>query len=344
MEKLAKQTLFHGEARHASRSVTAMLAANEQVFASIRALAPLARQSAVMTFARGSSENACLYGRYLIESRLGIRCSSAPLSIGSLYDAPIAAAGGLCIAVSQSGASPDLLAAVTRARRGGAVVIGLVNDRHAPLVDLCDLVVTLEAHPEQCVAATKSCLSAMAAMARISAEWAGDAVLIDAIHALPEMLDTAWAQDWTPLVDRLAGAGHLYVLGRGCGLGVAQEAALKLKETCGLHAEAFSTAEAVHGPLALAGADLPVLIFAQRDETLSSSIAVAERFAASGSTVFCAGTCAAGAHELASLNASPGLQPIVLAQSFYRAVDSLASARGCDPDRPRHITKITRTH
>ena len=101
----------------------------------------------------------------------------------------------------------------------------------------------------------------------IAARWKDDALLLDALRATPAAMRATWQMDWSKLVNGLIGARNLFVVGRGVGLGAAQEAALKLKETCGLHAEAFSAAEVKHGPMALVGKDFPVLFLTQRDES-----------------------------------------------------------------------------
>jgi glucosamine--fructose-6-phosphate aminotransferase (isomerizing) len=134
------------------------------------------------------------------------------------------------------------------------------------------------------------------------------------------------------------------VLGRGLGLGIAQEAALKLKETCGLHAEAFSSAEVQHGPMALVGKDFPILLFAQNDATLAGSLEMAQTFRARGARVW---TAAPGDHHPDALPLAaaphPLCDPLLAAQSFYRAVNALALARGYDPDVPPHLNKVTQT-
>lgn len=337
-------TLMHTEAQETSQAVARMLSVNA---AEMRRLAERLRAKpprAVLTIARGSSDNACTYGRYLIEAATGLVGASAGPSLGSIYDAPADAAGMLCIAVSQSGASPDLLGAVRRVKDGGAIVVGLVNQPASPLSQLCDVVIGLEAGPERSVAATKSCLAAFAAMAWLAAEWTGDGALLDAVQALPEQLARAWTLDWSGLGDALQDARNLYVLGRGPGLGAAQEAALKLKETCGLHAEAFSTAEVLHGPMALVSEGFPILCFAQGDASLASSREMIAGLAGRGAHVLLAGTEVTGTDGLPVLAGHPALEPLLSLQSFYRAAANLSVARGLDPDRPPHLSKVTRTH
>jgi glucosamine--fructose-6-phosphate aminotransferase (isomerizing) len=135
----------------------------------------------------------------------------------------------------------------------------------------------------------------------------------------------------------------MYVVGRGLGFGSVQEAALKLKETCGLHAEAFSSAEVRHGPMALIKPGFPVLVFAQNDETREGIAELASNLVAARALIMTAGISVAGATTLPTLSAHPVLQPILIAQSFYRAANTLALARGYDPDRPPLLNKITET-
>ncbi len=141
----------------------------------------------------------------------------------------------------------------------------------------------------------------------------------------------------------LTPAINLFVVARGFGLGIAQEAALKLKETCGLHAEAFSSAEVKHGPMALVRAGFPVLMFSQDDETRAGIEQLAAEFAARKARVLLAGAKAHGATVLPTVVAHPVIEPILQIQSFYRLANNLSLARGFDPDRPPHLNKVTET-
>jgi glucosamine--fructose-6-phosphate aminotransferase (isomerizing) len=141
----------------------------------------------------------------------------------------------------------------------------------------------------------------------------------------------------------LSKARDLYVIGRGTGFGIAQEAALKLKETCGLHAEAFSAAEVLHGPMALVGEGFPVLVFSQNDQSRESIQAMTEYFSRSHARMLVAGFAAPGATALPTIAASPVLEPILMVQSFYRMAEMLSRARGLDPDAPPHLKKVTET-
>src|SRR5262249_29938966 len=230
-----------------------------------------------------------------------------------------------------------------RGKAAGAMIVALVNVESSPLARAADCTIPLCAGAEQSVAATKSYIAALAAIIHLVATWAQDAELLDALSAAPAQLQRAWNHDWSAALAHLQPARDLYVVGRGLGLGVAQEAALKLKETCGLHAEALSAAELRHGPMALVQAGFPVLMFAQNDETHGGVEALASELAARGAQVLLAGATAPQALMLDTEAADPAVQPMLIIQSFYRMVNALAVARGFDPDHPPHLRKVTET-
>ncbi len=235
----------------------------------------------------------------------------------------------LVLAISQSGRSPDLIATLEQARAAGAFIVGLVNAPASPLEKIAHITLPLHAGPELSVAATKSYIASLAALANLVAHWAGDDELTNQVDRLPQLLEQAWTCDWTPALGVLSNARDLYVIGRGIGFGIAQEAALKLKETCGLHAEAFSAAEVLHGPMALVGEGFPVLVFSQNTFTSLYKLL--------------AGFSAPGAITLPTVPASSVLEPILMIQSFYRMAEMLSRARGLDPDAPPHLKKVTET-
>lgn len=298
---------------------------------------------AVVTCARGSSDHAATFARYLIETRLGLLTSSAAPSVSSVYAARPDLAGTLVLAISQSGASPDLLATVNTARTAGAYVVALVNAESSPLAQLADEVLPLRAGVERSVAATKSFIASLSAIVQLVAAWARDAQLTAALQQAPQLLARAWELDWSAAITHLAYASDLYVIGRGLGLGVAQEAALKLKETCALHAEAISAAELRHGPLALVRPGFPLLVFAQNDESRAGVAALAAELAGAGADVLLAGGTAPRTTVLPALETHPVIEPLLFIQSFYRLANALSLARGGDPDRPPNLNKVTET-
>jgi glucosamine--fructose-6-phosphate aminotransferase (isomerizing) len=336
-------TQMYCEAQQAPAVVRQQIAANAERFERLgerlRQLAP----RAVVTCARGSSDHAATFAKYLIETRLNILTSSAAPSVSSVYDSTPNLAGTVFLAISQSGASPDLLATVRGARNAGALVVALVNAESSPLAQTADFTVPLCAGIERSVAATKSYIASLSAIIQLVASWARDSALLTALQEAPALLERAWELDWSAAVTRLRLSADLYVIGRGLGLGVAQEAALKFKETCGLHAEAVSSAEVRHGPMALIRASFPVLMFTQNDETRSGVESLATELAARRADVMLAGAQVPRAVILPALSATPVVEPMLIVQSFYRMVNALALARGRNPDQPPYLHKVTET-
>lgn len=307
--------------------------------ARVRSLAP----RAVITCARGSSDHAATYAKYLIETHARVITASAAPSVNSVYGITQDLKDCLFIAISQSGRSPDLLSAVAAAKASGAIVLALCNSPGAPLMEAADLTIELRAGPETSVAATKSYLATLTALARFVAAWTQNRDFAAKIDALPELMDQGWRADWSGAVPLLEAARNLYVVGRGLGLGAAQEIALKFKETCGLHAEAFSSAEVKHGPYALLGKDFPALLLAQDDASLAGVQALGAELVKREVPVLLAGAQLPGAVSLPLVPSAAELAPILMVQSAYRLIAQLAVRRGFDPDRPPHLRKVTET-
>jgi len=342
-EAAVETTRMFLEAQSASGAVRAQLRDDARGIAALGATMRALPQRAVVRCARGSSDHAATYAKYLIETGARVLTASAAPSISSVYGIDQDLRGCLFIAISQSGRSPDLLASVAAAKAAGATVLALCNSPDAPLVTAADHVIPLRAGPELSVAATKSYLATLAALARLVAAWTSNSALESAIAALPDQMDRAWELDWSGALPLLQTAEHLYVVGRGLGLGAAQEIALKCKETCGLHAEAFSSAEVRHGPFALLGPRFPALLLAQNDATRAGLESLGSELAARGIPVFVAGAASNGAHLLPTIDCPAEVAPILSVQSAYRMVATLSVRRGFDPDRPASLTKITET-
>ncbi|HEV8406914.1 MAG TPA: SIS domain-containing protein [Sphingomicrobium sp.] len=336
------KTAMYREAAEAPDCVENQLKRNADTLAKLaerlRARPPIA----MVTIGRGSSDHAATYARYLVETRLGVLACSLPPSIFSVFKAPLSLANMLCLAISQSGRSPDLIAAARAARDSGAIVVALVNDPHSPLAEIASTVVPQWAGPELSAAATKSFIASLSAIGQMVALWSGDEAMQSALQQLPAVLARAWDEDWSACREMLQSADHLYTVGRGLHLGIVQEAAHKLKETCMIHAEAFSSAEVLHGPNELAGKEFPVLLFSSEDATDASVKEAARRLGAQGASVM-----TAGGDDLSALPVPraphPALAPLVQIQAFYRMANALACDRGHDPDQPRHVQKVTHT-
>jgi glucosamine--fructose-6-phosphate aminotransferase (isomerizing) len=298
----------------------------------------------VVTCARGSSGHAATFAKHLIERRFGIPVAAAAPNIVSVYGRALRLDGQLFLAVSQSGRSDDLVEQARSARASGALTAAIVNATESPLAQACQIVLPMAAGPEKSIAATKTFVASLAVVLRLAAQWSGDAALAGAVERLPDRLAAAAALDWTPAIPTLQATRSLIAIGRGPTLAIAREAALKLKETCNMHAEAFSGAEVLHGPVALVANRYPVLMFTVGDETAPGLVELADNLAAKGASVHLAGGQAKGASLLPALSPDhPEADALCLIQSFYRLALELALKLGIDVDHPRHLQKITRT-
>jgi glutamine---fructose-6-phosphate transaminase (isomerizing) len=329
----------------------------------------------VVTCARGSSAHAANFGKHLIERHLGIPVAPAAPNIATVYQQRLDLDRQLFLAISQSGRSDDLVETAAMARAAGALTAAVVNDTESPLARACQLVLPMAAGVERSIAATKSFVSSLAVLLRLIAAWKSDRALAAAIDRLPDRLALAADLDWSAALGALAAADSLVTIGRGPTLAIAREAALKLKETGNLHAEAFSGAEFQHGPVALVSNRYPVLMFTPTDAAAAGLTELAADLTRKGGAVFrtesiphpirsgagrepmsraladtaFAAPLGRGRPEPASTSL-PALPPdhpegdaVCLIQSFYGLAIRLAEQRGSNADAPRHLQKVTRT-
>jgi glucosamine--fructose-6-phosphate aminotransferase (isomerizing) len=339
-------SLMLAEAREAPALVEAALredcALYEALGAALRARPP----AFVATVARGSSDHAASYAASLIGVLTGLVTATLPPSLVTRYGARLALGSALVVGVSQSGASPDLVQVMAAARAAGAVRVAVINAADSPLGAEAEWVLPQRAGPEQAVAATKSFVLTLVCLVRLVAAWTDDVALASALTRLPERLDAALACDWSAGLAILAQAERgAFVVGRGPVLAVAQEAALKLKETSWMHAEAVSAAEIQHGPRAVADGGFPVLAFALDDAGGADTRALAAELGRAGVPV-CLAThdpAGAGVHLPLPPPLHPMLDAIPAVLAFYGFAEALARLRGLDPDRPRGLRKVTET-
>ena len=303
------------------------------------------RPRVIVTCARGSSAHAATFAKHLFERHLGIPVAAAAPNIASVYHRSLDLRDQMLLVISQSGRSDDLIKTAAMARAAGAVTVAIVNDMTSPLAHTAEIVLPLAAGPELSVAATKSFVASLAAALQLVAAWTGDAAMTAACARLPNRLAEASELDWSEAIEPLARAISMVALGRGPTLAIAREAALKLKETCELHAEAFSAAEFQHGPIALVSSAYPILALAPTDESAASLAKLVADLRHKGAHVLVAASGDAGRGERLPVLASdhPDADAICLIQSFYAFLVQLAAQRGTDVDRPRHLQKVTRT-
>lgn len=332
------------EALASADAVAAQLAAPEPVKRVAAALRERDRQVA-LTVARGSSDHAASYFAGLAMSVTGVPVASLPMSIATLQQAPLKVEHQFALAFSQSGKSPDLVETMKALRNAGALTAAAVNVADSPLSGASEFTLPLLAGPELSVAATKSYVAMLAISAQLVAHWNGNTALLGAIESLPDALHAAGALDWSKAVEVLAGAEQMMVIGRGLSLAIAQECALKLKETSGIQAEAFSSAEVRHGPMELIDSAYPLLVFAPRGPTQQGLIELASDMRKRGAHVLLAAPDDVTERDLPLVTtADPLLDPIAAIVTFYVMAAALAQARGRNPDTPRHLKKVTETH
>lgn len=298
----------------------------------------------VLTAARGSSDHVCTLIKYAIEITLGIPVASTGPSIASIYGSKLHVNGALCLAVSQSGKGPDILSTAKSIRRDGAMTIAVSNGGSSPLATATQYAIDTRAGPELSVAATKTFVTSAVAILLLLGEWRRDQELLSSLFTLPRQLEVATRIDWAEVREVVANQPSMFTLGRGLTLGVSNEAALKFKETCQIHAESFSSAEVLHGPVTIVADKFPILAFAGIDAAEQHLAEVADAISLKGGKVFATSCKVNHAQPLEFVGTDhPLTTPLSLIVSFYSMVEALAASQGIDPDQPRHLKKITQT-
>jgi glucosamine--fructose-6-phosphate aminotransferase (isomerizing) len=324
---------------HAATNV--LVAARDKLIEAGAAM-DLRRPTMVGTIARGSSDHAATFLKYAIEITAGVPVASIGPSVTSVYGRRLNLENAAVWAISQSGKSPDIVQALAAASSG--VTVAFTNTPDSPLARTAQYAIDLAAGTERSVAATKTFVASIVGGLGLLAEWTQDTALSTALQGVSGALERALGFDWSPLIAALDGHRSMYVLGRGPSLAIAAEAALKLKETCGIHAEAYSSAEVLHGPARIVESGFPVLVLAGTDAAQMPIAETADRLAEQGAMVFSTTPVADKATHLPFEDAGHDLvTALSLVAPFYLFVEALARHRGNDPDRPPHLRKVTET-
>lgn len=323
------------EATEAPQRIAEQLAANA---ATVQQVVEQIRQRAlkfVYMVGRGSSDHAGVFAKYLIEIEVGLPVAAAAPSIASVYNKSLQLADALVLVISQSGRSPDILAQVEMAKRSGAMVVALVNDITSPLAEQAHYTLPLHVGAEKAVAATKSYLATLSAILQLVSVWSGNQALQQAVQQLPQSLQAAIELPQQLTAQALENVAHLVVLGRGLGYAISREIALKLKEVCGIHAEAFSSAEFLHGPVTLVKNQFAIVDVTIEDESLSAHQSQIEDVRSRGAAIV-------QLHHR-GVNADARVLPLLVLQRFYLDVEVVARSRGINPDAPPGLNKVTKT-
>ncbi|MEP4892108.1 MAG: SIS domain-containing protein [Aliiglaciecola sp.] len=329
------QTIMEKEARQTPEVIRGQIQENQKIVTKIADKLHEFKPKMVMIIGRGSSDHAGVFAKYLIEIEAQIPTFAAAPSVSSVYNKQLDLDNALVIVISQSGRSPDILAQAKMAKKGGAYCIALVNDESSPLQDIVDDVLPLKAGKEESVAATKSYLSTLSALLHLVATWTNNQGLLESLNQLPSALDAIIDSPSQLAPTAVDNVNNLVVLGRGLGFAVSKEIALKLKEVCSIHAEAFSSAEFLHGPITLIEQGLAILDCLVADESEASHIEQINEVKRRGAQVI-------HLHQN-KLVAHPRIAPLLVLQRFYIDVAKLSTHRGLNPDVPLGLNKVTKT-
>jgi len=333
------KTLMEQEAREAPLRISHQLSGNRALMKELSEKIREFDPKYVITVGRGTSDHAGVFAKYLIEVELGLSVSSAAPSVTSVYKKTMNLSDALVLVISQSGRSPDILAQAEMAKHAGAFCVALVNDETSPIGHIADAVIPLKAGQEKAVAATKSYLATLSALLQLVAYWSGDKRMLTALDVLPKQLGEISNTPFQILPRDFEGIGNCMVLGRGFGFAISLEIALKLKEVCSIHAEAFSSAEFFHGPVTLVNDKFTVLDISIEDETGIIHQEMMEEVNKRGARLLPMST-----PELDSMKSvHPRLAPLLILQRFYLDVEKIAISLGVNPDAPDGLSKVTKT-
>jgi glucosamine--fructose-6-phosphate aminotransferase (isomerizing) len=342
--------LFVAEIREQPEALLRLVAQQAELAAVSRLLADH-RPAMVRLIAHGSSDNAAAYGLYAFGLLSGWTALRDSITLTVYYDAQVDLASSAVVALSQSGETPDVVEYVVRARNRGAATVAVTNDPESDLAQAADVTFPLAAGPERSVAATKTYLNQLAALALIAAGAAGrEQEVADGIRRvaelLAEMLDPI-ERAVPAIATTFAYVARMYVIGRGIEFATAREIALKLKETCRVAAEPLTATDLAHGPVAALDPLFPVWTIASRDEALPAVLDAAARVREAGATVVASGNASSevfgAAYELPVPEPPmPLLAPLLSVVPGQLFAGALARAKGLDPDRPAGLSKITR--
>ena len=342
------------EAREVPQLIAQQIKANADILFELSARLKKTPPKYALTIGRGSSDHACTYAKYLLETNLGLITASAAPSVVTVYQARLRMKDALVIGVSQSGKSPDICKMMEVARNDGAVTVAIVNDVNSPLAKTAEFLVPMYAGEERAVAATKSYIASLAALLQLTAVCANQKELLHELSKLPELLAAVLDLSWAEALAEFKAINNTLVIARGFGFPIAQEASLKFKETSAIQAEAFSAAEILHGPFALIKKNHPYLLVAQIDATLNGILELAKKITGLGGRVILSmprndKISIAELAKIATLilplpySLAAAIDPIMTIQAFYPMIAQLAVIRGFNPDSPENLKKITET-
>ena len=301
----------------------------------------------IVLVARGSSDNASLFGRYLLETTIGIPVSLSAPAVFTLYNAKLKLDRALVIGVSQSGEGTDINAVLESAKNSGAFTLGITNEADSTMAKITDETLLIHAGREKSVAATKTYTGQMLHFYLLASAFGINNIKYEKI---PDYVDKALNLRAVieTLVERYVFMENCVVVGRGLNYGNAYEMALKLMETCYVVAERFSSADFFHGPLAIVERRFPVILFAPRGETKKGNLELLNRLKELHADCLCLTNDTEISEQSNRFIGLPEeideiLSPIPFIIPAQLFAGYLAAAKGLNPDAPRSLSKVTRT-
>lgn len=330
-----KSTIMAQESRQAPSIIEQQLRDNNSLCISLVEQIKNFNPALVYIVGRGSSDHAGVFAKYLIEVELGIPVSSSAPSVFSVFKRTLKLNNALVLIISQSGGSPDIIEQAKAAKASGAMTVALVNTPNSPLSDIVDAEIPIGAGEEKAIAATKSYMATLSALLQLVAYWKGDEMLLKGLLNLPVQLTNTINGSTHLDPSFVSSLRHCVVLGRGFGYAIGREIALKLKEVCGVHAEAFSSAEFLHGPVTLVEKELAVIDINIKDESHAAHNTIIDDIINRGSKTKNITVDGDGVH--------PRCLPLIVLQRFYLDVEQAALSMGLDPDSPAGLKKVTKT-
>ncbi len=339
-----KSTYMHKEIHEIPAAISRLLQdSDKSIFSAAKALRDQ-NPNLIITIARGSSDHGASFLKYAIEILAGIPVASLGPSVNSIYGVNLKLDNAASLSISQSGASPDIIAATKMAKFSSPLTIALINQSNSLLGQTVDHEINIAAGPELSVAATKTFVSSIVAGLLLLAKWQQDDILLAALERLPNQIEQGLECDWSELASSLDLDRSLFVLGRGPTWSIASEVALKFQETCGIYAQAYSAAEVMHGPMALINKDFPVLALCARDSAYQSCVESSQKLAQYGASVFITAKDVKNSKALDFVaTGHPLTDALCLVVPFYVFVESYARKLGLNPDKPPLLHKVTQT-
>jgi glucosamine--fructose-6-phosphate aminotransferase (isomerizing) len=342
-------SLFRSEIREQPTALERLVERRDD-FAAVADEIAARQPEAIRLVGHGSSDNAASYGVYVFGLLPGWTAFRDSISLATYYEADVDVSRSVVLGLSQSGRTPDVLEYVTRARARGAFTTAVTNEPRSELGRAADAVLPLEAGPERSVAATKTYINQLAALALLAGAAAGRGdEIAEALGETASRLASAIAELESPAASiavQFAFVGRMFVVGRGLEFATAREVALKLTETCRVAAEPLTATDLAHGPIAALDPLFPVWTIASRDASLPAAVDAAARAREAGATILASGSAASeieGAAYTLPVPDAPNklLAPILSVVPGQLFAAALAEAKGLDPDRPHRLSKVT---